>query len=148
MKMRVKFTQSDNNETTFCTIKYGDEVYTGLAKCHPDDMDFANTLTGQEIAYKRALAAMLKAEIKSTRQELKIFNNFYNSIKQSKKFNDKCYAAYRLRKEIKILETTLNELKSTYNMLNITIKSYLMRKDELYKQLRKRRGQNQETQSK
>ena len=66
MKMRVKFTQSDNNETTFCTIKYGDEVYTGLAKCHPEDMDFANTLTGQEIAYKRALAAMLKAEIKST----------------------------------------------------------------------------------
>ena len=82
MKMRVKFTQSDNNETTFCTIKYGDEVYTGLAKCHPEDMDFANTLTGQEIAYKRALAAMLKAEIKSTKQELKIFNNFYNSIKQ------------------------------------------------------------------
>lgn len=141
MKMTIDFVQSDNKDNTVCTIKYGDEVYVGRAKCHPDDMDMANTLTGQEIAYKRALVKMLKTEIKSVKTELKLFKNFYTSLAQSKKFNERCYAAYKLRKEIKSLEYTLEQLVKTLNALKSSIQIYINKKDELYKAIRKNRGQ-------
>lgn len=141
MKMKIDFIQTENKDSTTCIIKYGDETYTGNARCHPDDMDMANTLTGQEIAYKRALVKMLKTEIQATKTELKIFTNFYNSLKQSKKFNDKCYAAYKLRKEIEDLKYTIEQLTKTLNALKTSIQIYINKKEELYKLIRKNRGQ-------
>ena len=108
MKMKVKFHNTPNCDRTHCFINYGEQEFVGFASCHPDDLDMANPLTGQDIAYKRAVIKMLKYEIKQYRQELKIFTNFYNSVRQSKKYNDKSYIAYRLRKEIKMLEETIN----------------------------------------
>ena len=51
----------EENGITTCTLQdTKHNTYVGEARCHPDDVDMKNKMTGSEIAYRRAYIKYLK----------------------------------------------------------------------------------------
>lgn len=141
MRTKINFEVNEQLET-ICTIRRGNNIYTGRARCHPDDVDMSSKLTGQDIAYKRAVINAIKEEIKNMKTELKILQSFYNTVIQSKKANHKCYVLYRLQKEIKELQIEIDTLIEQKTLIIAGLSATIAAKDGLYVKLRKLRGKN------
>lgn len=140
MKTKVTFDFNEDNRETICTIRYGNHVCIGRACCHPDDTDMMNSLTGQDIAYKRACIKLAKSEIKEMKIELKALQSFYNRVIQSKKIEDRCYVLYQLEKELNALITDIKLFETQKAALENGLKAKLVAKEVFYQQLRKMRG--------
>lgn len=117
------------------------KVFVGTAQCHPNDMDFANALTGQEIAYRRASIKFLTdVRDNELKPELKALNSYLYSINKGKYFDKK-------NPMVKILYHNINQRKEEISMVDEMIKTerqqlidYLDSKDKLYQRLRKSRA--------
>jgi hypothetical protein len=142
MKTKIDFQFNESTKETKCILRYGNYVCEGKARCHPDDLDMANPLTGQDIAYKRAVMKAIKNEIKEMRIELKALSQFFARVIQSKKVEDRCYVLYQLKKEINELDLEIHLLQEEYETIKNGLKVKLIAKDTLYEQLRKIRGKN------
>lgn len=140
MKTKVTFDFNEDNRETICTIRYGNHVCIGKARCHPDDIDMMNSLTGQDIAYKRACIKLAKSEIKEMKIELKALQSFYRRVIQSKKIEDKCYILYQLEKELNALITDIKSFETQKAALENGLKAKIIAKEVFYQQLRKMRG--------
>ena len=140
MKTKVTFDFNEDNRESICTIRYGNHVCIGKARCHPDDIDMMNNLTGQDIAYKRACIKLAKSEIKEMTMELETLQKFYNRVIQSKKVEEKCYVIYQLKKEINSLKVDLETFKTHKQILENSLKTKIIAKEAFYQQLRKMRG--------
>ena len=140
MKTKITFDFNEDNRETICTIRYGNHVCIGKARCHPDDIDMMNNLTGQDIAYKRACIKLAKNEIKEMKIELKALQSFYNRVIQSKKVEEKCYVLYQLKKELNTLTTDIELFETQKTILENSLKTKLIAKEAFYQQLRKMRG--------
>ena len=92
-----KFEWYEEDRQAICKLhtKYG--VFTGIASCHPDDVDMMSEKVGCEIAYSRAAIESLKYERDCIiKPSLKSLRQLYFSMKHSKKFNPKSYEAKML----------------------------------------------------
>ena len=73
-------------------------AFTGVAYCHPDDLDFASERTGLFIAESRAIIKVLifqrDHEIKPA---LATLNHLYSNMRTSKYYNPKSYEAKMIR---------------------------------------------------
>ena len=74
-----------------CIATNGNKVFTGIAKCHPDDSDMCSEKTGSEIACRRANIDALRSYRDELKIALKALNQLYYSMNKSKKFNEKSY---------------------------------------------------------
>lgn len=129
--MKITFDTSEINEGIIkCTIN---NTYTGIAKCHEDDLDMFSELTGKTIARYKALFKMKKAALTKKKQEITIIENFIKNIKFR---NPDWIESYMttLKNQVEILEKTYELAKKDY-------RDYVNGKDKFYNSVRKMRTQ-------
>ena len=117
----------------------GNKVFTGIAKCHPDDSDMCSEKTGSEIACRRANIDALRSYRDELKIALKALNQLYYSMNKSKKFNAKSYENRMLQRQINLIK---NDLTTTNEMIvseQQNLRAYIKSKDIFYKATRARR---------
>lgn len=136
----IDFKWEDND--CICTIKLKNNItFTGIAKCHPNDEDMLSNRVGEEISYHRALInVMLYERDCIIKPELMALKHLYASISNSKKFNPKGYETKMLRRQIKIKEVDLKEMKALIEDGRKILRQYINDKEKLYQKIRKKRN--------
>lgn len=137
-----------NKETGAATaiIHVKGKVYVGTAYCHPDDMEFANQLTGCDIAYRRASIKMLK-DIRDNEliPGLKSLNAYLYSINKGKYFNKKDPMVKILYHNINIRQEEIDMVDEMIKNQRQDLREYLASKEKLYSQFREKRAKADKT---
>ena len=121
-----------------CVLVDGNEVFYGFASVHPDDRDLANEYTGLHIAENRAMINALQYRKNYViTPSLKALKHLYCSMQHSTHFNPKSYEAKMLNRQIQLFEDDLEATKETIAELKEYLKTYIQKKDEAYKAIRK-----------
>ena len=120
-------------------IYYKEFIFTGKAKCHPEDLDMESERTGLTIAEARAIIKMKKF-IK--RHEIQPIINAYKhllkNLQSSSKHNPKAYESCMLRSQLSHWEGQLAEITADIADEEKYLKEYINQKDKLYNKLRAR----------
>lgn len=116
--------------------------FIGIAKCHPDDLDFNSELTGCTIASYRSMIKYLKSVKRDIIQpELNALKQLYYSMNKSKKFNPKSYENIMLQRQIHLKEEDLATIEEELARIEQELTSYISKKDITYKKWRELRAQ-------
>ena len=139
--MKYEYDWSPEFGVATCTIQDHDLIFTGSARCHPDDEDMKNHLSGQTIAEARASIKYLKhIRDNELRPQLKILKQLYYSMNRSKHFDRKSYEAKMLFRQINRITKDIENINHDINTLKIMINTYIDQKDEEYKKIRAHRA--------
>ena len=141
MSFKPIFEWDEDTGTALCIFKdtVTNKEYTGMAVCHPDDMDMCSKITGQEIALMRAAAEVYKGLKDIYVIEEKALKQLYFSMNQSKKFNPNSYETKMLLHQIQLKREGIEFAKEMIKEHQKNLKEYLDDKDVFYKQIRERR---------
>lgn len=139
-KNKPLFTWDAETGTATCTVK-GDrnEIYTGIAKCHPDDKDMMSEKTGCEIALRRARIQAEKAYINELKISLKALQQLYYSMNTSTKFNPKSYEYKMLNRQINSIKLYLEVAKENVEIEQNDLRDFITKKESFYSLVRKNR---------
>lgn len=143
MTFKPVFEWDEDTATAFCVFKdkITNKEYTGMAVCHPDDMDMCSKKTGQEIALIRATIEVYKGLRDEYIIEEKALKQLYFSINKSKKFNPDSYETKMLLHQIQIKSEGIEYAKEMIKEHQKNLKAYLDSKNIFYEYTRKRRNQ-------
>ena len=137
---KVKFTYDPDNHLTTCYRTVHNKIYTGTAKCHPDDYDFENTLTGEHYAYTRSMLAEMRVLRDEYRSQLKILKHLYNIYEQNSNINLDSSECYHVRRQIQLLKRDIEEMTELINVTRDDLHNVIKEKDKLYAKLRTSRA--------
>ena len=130
----------DYNETTAtatCCLEFDGQVFVGTAQAHPDDMDMASKLVGQDIAYRRAMIKYLSfVRDYQIKPELRALERLYYTMAHSTHYNSKSYESKMLRRQLRQLESDLATIKEEIANERQELKDLIAEKDNFYKQIR------------
>ncbi len=140
MKNEPIFNWDAETGTAACSLSDGKKIFTGLAQCHPDDIDMASEKTGCEIAFKRAKINALREYRDELKASLKALNQFYYSINKSKQFNEKSYENRMLQRQIRTINFDLATTKEIIASEQQNLRQYIEEKDKFYVKIRKNRN--------
>lgn len=135
----MKTTFSYDGCETVCTIQIKDRKYVGKTYCHVDDLDMESQKIGEEIASQRAVVKLLKDSKKYYKAQAKTLKDFYASLGKVKE----SYVTYKLKKELAILDATIDEITDAINSIEIQIKNYIDGKQDFQKKIRDLRKRNE-----
>lgn len=139
MKNKPIFNWDEENKIASCILTDGEKVYTGIAKCHPEDFDMMSEKTGCEIALRRAKIKVLQEYKRELNISLKALNHLYGSMKHSKNFNKNSYEIKMLQRRIRMIKFDLDTTKEIIDMNQKNLKEYIDQKENFYQLIRKRR---------
>ena len=139
MKNEPIFGWNEDTGMASCILTDGENVYTGYAKCHPDDNDMKGEKTGCEIAFKRAKICALRGYRDELKLSLKTLNQLYFSMNQSKRFDEKSYENKMLQRQIRRINFDLATVKEIIATEEQNLRTYLSEKDKFYVKTRIRR---------
>ena len=139
MKNEPIFHWDENTGVSSCILSDGERVYTGFARCHPDDEDMKGEKTGCEIALRRAKIAALRGYRDELKIRLSALNQCYYSMNTSNKFNEKSYENKMLQRQIRQIKFDLDTTKEMIAGEELSLRAYIKSKDVFYTQTRKRR---------
>lgn len=139
MKNEPIFTWDENTGISSCLLSDGERVYTGFARCHPDDEDMKGEKTGCEIALRRAKIAALRGYRDELKIRLSALNQYYHSMNMSYRFNEKSYENKMLQRQIRQIKFDLDTTKEMIAGEELSLRAYIKSKDVFYTQTRKRR---------
>lgn len=123
-----------------CILTDGEQVFTGMATCHPEDMDMASEKTGLEIAEMRAEINYLRHMRDNVlRPKLKILISLQKEIEHSKEYNPNSNENLILQRKIRQTSFDLAAVKDELAMVKENLIQYLARKEEFYKKIRSNR---------
>ena len=135
------FVYNKDNGSTICILKdTKNNTYTGVAQCHPADMDMENHLTGEEIAYRRAYINYLKMLRDTTVPKLEVLKHLYSCISQAANFNPKDNSVRLLIRAIEDYSAGVDMLRQAVRDERNMLHQYLTDKAKLYKQIRESRN--------
>lgn len=140
----VKFKHLDHIHVTLCKRRVHDKVYMGKARCHPADYDFESKLVGEHYAYMRSLLAEMRAHRNDLLAELRALNHVYDILLQNNNVSKQSIECYTLRRQIKLKERDLAEVRALIKDTNINLRETIQEKDKLYVKLREKRNTNNE----
>lgn len=124
-------------------INSGEKSFSGYAICMEEDRDMMNEKTGCEIALMRAqLEYLIDIRDNQLKPAIKTLYELYNSIKNSKKFNNKSYEMKKIFHMINSKEKDLKEIKLLIKEQKARIKQYINSKEEFYIKVRKNRNKD------
>ena len=129
------------NGVASCILTDGENVFCGMASCHPDDQDMMSEKTGYEIAYRRAKIKSLRYYRNTLKLQLKALKQLYYSMNQSTHFNPKSYENKMLQRQIRMIEFDLTMVKEMLTSEELRLREYLAEKDKFYVAVRRRRKQ-------
>lgn len=134
--MKPKSKISYENEKTICNIEYNGKIFSGIAICHPNDLDMQSRYTGAYIAETRATITLAKHikdnEIKPAINAMK---KLLNSMEQSNKYERN--SIERVRKELKSYQKDLTFFNKVIKINKQDLYLYIKGKEELYQKIRK-----------
>lgn len=134
--MKTKSKISYENEKTICNIEYSGKTFSGIAICHPNDLDMQNRYTGAYIAETRAIITLAKYikenEIKPAINTIK---KLLNSMEQSNKYERN--SIERVRKELKSYQKDLISFNKIIKINKQDLYLYIKEKEKLYQKIRK-----------
>ena len=139
MKHEPIFNWDEEAGVSSCLLSDGERVYTGFARCHPDDEDMKSEKTGCEIALRRAKIAALRGYRDELKIRLSALNQYYYSINKSQKFKKKSYENKMLQRQIRQIKFDLDTTKEMIAGEELSLRAYIKSKDVFYTQTRKRR---------
>ena len=139
MKNEPIFHWNENTGVSSCLLSDGERVYTGFARCHPDDEDMKGEKTGCEIALRRAKIAALRGYRDELKIRLSALNQYYHSMNMSYRFNEKSYENKMLQRQIRQIKFDLDTTKEMIAGEELSLRTYIKNKDDFYTQTRKRR---------
>jgi hypothetical protein len=144
MDKKPQFEYDKESGLSVCTLIIDNNIFTGIAQCHPEDMDMESEKVGCELAYRRAIIEALRHRrdniIKPSLQALK---QLYYSMEHSKKFNKYSYENKRLWGQINNWKCDLDTINKMIAAERKFIKQYIDTKEELYKNIRINRANGQ-----
>lgn len=122
------------------TDTYG-RIHVGVAQCHENDFDMKSEKTGIEIAHRRAEIATLKSYVQNElKPRLRALKQLYYSMNRSKHFNKKSYETKMLWSQIRFIKNELAAAQETIAELEEDLMTYIEKKDEFYKKVRRMRS--------
>lgn len=127
----------------YCELTDGERTWVGMAECHTDDLDMMSEKTGCEIAFRRARIKALQDQRRTLKTQLGALNQYYYSMKHSKKFNKKSYENKMLQRQINLIKTDLDTFSSMIANEQQNLRTYISKKDDFYKHIRKNREKDQ-----
>lgn len=142
----IELHRIDDN-TVECTIKYGNFIARGVAKCHPTDVDMRNNNTGCEIAMRRASIQLYRYHRDILKSQLQALNQLYYSMNRSKHFNAKSYENVMLQRQINIIKTDLDTIKEMIIDEQQKLNEYLTEKEKFYQKIRANRDKRNKAKS-
>lgn len=140
MKQEPKFYWDDTTKTATCILVDGNNIFTGIASVHPDDMDMANEKTGYQIALWRAeIKYYTHIRDNELKPALKALKKVLDEMKYSKKFNPKSYENKMLQRQIRQIEFDLDTIRDMLATEEQNLREYIQEKDKFYKRIRHNR---------
>lgn len=138
------FDYNEESGISTCYLEYDGQVFVGTAKAHPEDMDMATKLVGQDIAYRRAMIKYL-CFIKNYElaAELRALKRLYFTMSHSTHFNEKSYENKMLQRQLRQVETDLATIKEEIAQEREELKTLIDEKDEFFKKIRAIRNKGQ-----
>ena len=140
----ANFAYDEETGVTTCTLQDTKRnTYIGEARCHPDDVDMKNKMTGSEIAYRRAYIKYLK-HMRDTEfvPQLSVLKHMYSCMEQAADFNPK-------DNNIRLMKRAIDNYSAAVDMIRAAIRderndlhTYMTDKAKLYKLIRDRRASN------
>ena len=140
----ANFAYDEETGVTTCTLQDTKRnTYVGEARCHPDDVDMKNKMTGSEIAYRRAYIKYLK-HMRDTEfvPQLSVLKHMYSCMEQAADFNPK-------DNNIRLMKRAIDNYSAAVDMIRAAIRderndlhTYMTDKAKLYKLIRDRRASN------
>lgn len=141
MKNEPIFSWDEESGLASCILTDGNKVYTGIAQCHPEDMDMESEKTGCEIAFKRAKISVLRQYRDELKIALKTLEQLYHSMNISYRFNEKSYENKMLQRRIRAIKFDLDTTKEIIVSEEQSLREYLKNKDDFYNKIRSIRQQ-------
>lgn len=139
MKHEPIFSWDEEQGLASCILTDGKQVYTGIAQCHPEDVDMMSEKTGCEIAFKRAKIEALRALRDELKIRLSTLKQLYHSMNISHRFNEKSYENKMLQRQIRNINFDLTTTKEIIASEEQNLRKYLKNKDEFYVKIRRMR---------
>ena len=139
MKHEPIFSWDEEQGLASCILTDGKQVYTGIAQCHPEDVDMMSEKTGCEIAFKRAKIETLRALRDELKIRLSTLKQLYHSMNISHRFNENSYENKMLQRQIRSINFDLTTTKEILASEEQSLRAYIKSKDIFYTQTRKRR---------
>lgn len=141
MEIKPKFNWDPEHGVATCIVINPETEckFVGIAECHPEDKDMMNEMTGQEIAYHRALINLYRDKLKTLKKEKRVTDDIYKTFKNMPNFDKENryirvvrHRSYGLAEEIRVYSEMIeNTIKY--------IKDYIDNKDQFYKITRRNR---------
>lgn len=142
------FTYDKETGVTTCTlIDTKNHTYVGKARCHPDDTDMKNEMTGSEIAYRRAYIKFLK-HVRDTEivPQLDILKHMYSCMEQAASFNPKDNNARLMQRAIENYSAGATAIREYIRDERDSLHEYMVEKGKLYRKIRANREQAKNSQ--
>lgn len=139
----ANFAYAEETGVTTCVLQDTKRnIYTGEARCHPDDVDMKNKMTGSEIAYRRAYINFLK-HVRDTEfvPQLAVLKHTYSCMEQAFDFNPKDNNARLMRRAIDNYSAAVDMIRAAIRDERNDLHTYMTDKAKLYKQIRARRAE-------
>ena len=139
---KTKFTYSKESHTTLCKRVVKNKVYTGIARCHPNDYEFESKLVGEHFAYTRAMIAQLRHDRDDLKCQLKTLRHLYNILEQNPRAHYDSTECYTIRKQMKLIERDIAEIRITIKESQEELRTLSMQKDSLYQHIKANRSKH------
>lgn len=140
----ANFAYDEETGVTTCTLQDTKRnTYIGEARCHPDDVDMKNKMTGSEIAYRRAYIKYLK-HMRDTEfvPQLSILKHMYSCMEQAADFNPKDNNIRLMKRAIDNYSAAVDMVREAIRDERNDLHTYMTDKAKLYKLIRDRRASN------
>lgn len=137
---KISFSYDPETHLTTCRRIVHNKIYIGTSKCHPDDYDFENKLTGQHYAYTRSMLKEMSDIRDMYRNQLKILKHLYNIYEQNPNINMSSNECYYVRRQIQVLERDLEDMTGLIKDVRNDLHTTIVEKDKLYAKIRKQRN--------
>ena len=111
MDKHTKFSYSPDGHITVCERRIHNQVFRGVAKCHPADWDFESKLVGEHYAYMRSMIQEIASRRDAKKEELKALKHLYNILEQNPKVSRESIECYTIRRQIKVIEEEIEDLR-------------------------------------
>lgn len=136
MKQQPKFYWDDTTKTATCILADGNNIFTGIASAHPDDMDMANEKTGYQIALWRAeIKYYTHIRDNELKPALKALKKVLDEMKYSKRFNPKSYENRALLRNFYQVESDLDTIRYLLANTRKNLNNTFLKKKSFIKEL-------------
>lgn len=134
----LKYDFRTEGNYSYCDLTYNNLTFTGVAQCHPDDMDMLSERTGYCIAEIRANLQKLRwVRDYEILPVLKSYKHLYDCISHAPKFNKDSYEAQAIWRKINQLEHDLADLRAAIKEERDYLRDYIAKKEIIFQRIRK-----------